>query len=116
MENNERNDDAENAVFVVEIPTKHHGREDVKEAKVKEIFKLEHYEVFEKVPDIGQEKIAARWVITEKEKHDGQKVQVKARLVAKGFQEKNKVQSDSPTAQKESFPLFLAMSALQLTD
>ena len=62
---------------------------------------LKHYEVFEKVPDIGQEKIAARWVITEKEKHDGQKVQVKARLVAKGFQEKNKVQSDSPTAHKE---------------
>ena len=37
---------------------------------------------------------------------------MKARLVAKGFQEKNKVQSDSPTAQKESFRLFLAMSAL----
>ena len=73
-------------MFVVKIHTKHHGREDVKEAKVKEISNLEHYEVFEKVLDIGQEKIAARWVITEKEKHDDQKVQVKARLVAKSIQ------------------------------
>ena len=80
---------------------------------MKEIKNLEHYDVFEKVEDkVGLNKIGARWVITEKEKHDGQKVLVKACLVARGFQEQEKVQSDSPTAQKDSLRLFLVMSAL----
>ena len=73
-------------VFVIEIPTKMHGRDDVKEAKEKEIKNLEHYAVFDKINDHGQERIGARWVVTEKEGHDGQKVKVKARLVARGFQ------------------------------
>ena len=45
------------------------------------------YDVFEEVLDEGQETIGSRWVMTEKEKHDGQKLQIKARLVARGFQE-----------------------------
>ena len=73
---------------------------------------MEYYGIFEKVEEKGQSKIGACWVITEKEKHDGQKVRVKARLVACGFQEKEKVQSDSPTAQKDSLRLFLSMSAV----
>ena len=43
------------------------------------------YNVFEKVEDNGQETIGSRWVVTENEKHDGQKLQTKARLVARGF-------------------------------
>ena len=50
-------------------------------------------------------------MITEKEKHDGQKTQYKARLVAKGFHEKVKPQADSPTAMRESFKLFCAVAA-----
>ena len=60
--------------------------------------------------------IGARWVITEKEGHDGQKVKVKARLVARGFQEKSNVQSDSPTVQKESLKIFLAMCSKLKTE
>merc|ERR1712243_256552 len=51
------------------------------------------------------------WIITEKQKHDGQKQDYKARLVAKGFQEIDQPQSDSPTAAKESFELLMALSA-----
>ena len=79
------NDEHPSTAYVVEIPTKHHGRIDVREAKAKEISNLEHYDVFEKIEDKGQETIGARWVITEKEVHDGQKSKVKARLVARGF-------------------------------
>ena len=36
---------------------------------------------------------------------------MKARLVARGFQELDKEQSDSPTAQRESIRLFLSAAA-----
>ena len=41
---------------------------------------------------------------------DGQK-SVKARLVARGFEENSEVRSDSPTANKESFRIFLAITS-----
>ena len=69
------------------------------------------YETFEEVADEGQNVIGSRWVITVKEKHDGQKQQCKARLVARGFQESLKPQSDSPTASKDSFKLLMAVAA-----
>ena len=69
------------------------------------------YETFEEVNDVGQNRIGSRWVITRKEKHDGQKNEYKARLVAKGFQENMKPQSDSPTALRESLKVFLAIAA-----
>ena len=72
---------------------------------------LKDYDTFEEVPDEGQQTIRSRWVITQKEKHDGQKQQCKARLVAKGFQESLKPQSDSPTASKESFKMLVAVAA-----
>ena len=43
--------------------------------------------MFEEVDDCSQDKIGSRWVVTQKEKSDGQKSQVKCRRVAKGFQE-----------------------------
>ena len=67
--------------------------------------------MFEEVLDEGQETIGSRWVVTEKEKHDGQKLQTKARLVARGFQETMKPQSDSPTVSKESFKILMAILA-----
>ena len=39
----------------------------------------------------------------EKKKHDKQKQQFKEKLGAQGFQERNKLQSESPTVAKESF-------------
>ena len=63
---------------------------------------LEDYEAFELVEDNGQETLGSNWVITKKEKHDGQKTEYKAWLVARGFQDAEKPQSDSPTVVKES--------------
>merc|ERR1712002_1035871 len=92
-------------------PVKEHGKPEIVQAKNKEIENLKTYETFEEVMDEGQETIGSRWIITEKQKHDGQKQDYKARLVAKGFQEIDQPQSDSPTAAKESFKLLMALSA-----
>ena len=69
------------------------------------------YGVFEEVEDNGQERISSRWVITKKEKADGQKTDYKGRLVARGFQEKSAPQSDSPTMLRESLKLFFSVAA-----
>merc|ERR1712002_800328 len=63
----------ESTVYVVEVPVKEHGKPEVKEAKEMEIKNLEKYETFEEVEDVGQERIGSRWIVTKKEKHDGQK-------------------------------------------
>ena len=78
----------ENSIYVVEVRVREHGKAEVIEAKEKEIENLKTYETFEEVDDEGQETIGSRWIVTEKEKHDGQKQNYKAILVAKGFQEK----------------------------
>ena len=95
IENNECYDDI--AVYAVEVPIKEHKKKEVIEAREKEIQNLFTYDVFEQVEDNGQERIRSRWVITKKEKADGQKTEFKGRLVARGFQEKESPQSNSPT-------------------
>ena len=55
------------------------------------------YGVFEEVLYEGQETIGLHWVLTKKEKADGQKINYKGRLVVRVFQEKEAPQSDSPT-------------------
>ena len=77
-------------MYTVEIPTKEQNTPEVKEAKHKEIENLMRYDVFEEVDDCGQEWIGSRWMITQKEKSDGQKSQIKGHLVAKEFQEEEK--------------------------
>ena len=103
--------DETSTTFVVELPVRFHSQPDVVEAKKKEHNTLLEYETFEEVEDSGQTRISSRWVVTKKEKHDGQKTNVKARLVARGFQESNKPQADSPTALRESLKMFLAVAA-----
>ena len=63
----------ENSIYVVEVPVREHGKAEVIEAKEKEIEISKMYETFEEVDDEGQETIGSRWIVTEKEKHDGQK-------------------------------------------
>ena len=62
-----------------------HGTPEVNEAKQMEVKNLMDYNVFEEVKDEGQETIGSRWIVTEKEKHDGQKHDYKARLDIKRF-------------------------------
>ena len=95
----------------MELPISEHWRPEVKVAKKAEVKNLQDYETFMEVKDKGQTKVGSRWVITEKEQHDGQKTKCKTRLVARGFQESVKRQSDSPTAAKESLKLLTALSA-----
>ena len=71
------------------------------------------YGVFEEVLDEGQNMIGSRWVITMKEKADGQKTNYKGRLVARGFQEKEAPQSDSPMMLQESMKMFFSVAANQ---
>ena len=66
----------------MELPVSEHGRPEVKEAKIAEVNNLLDYDVFEEVEDRGQETIGSRWVVTAKEKHDGQKQETRERLVA----------------------------------
>merc|ERR1712215_241590 len=101
------------SIFTVEVPVREHGKLEMIEAKNKEIENLKTYETFEEVEENGQETIGSKYIVTEKEKHDGQKQAYKARLVAKGFQEVDQPQSDSPTAAKESFKLLMALAANQ---
>ena len=67
--------------------------------------------MFEEVEDCGQERIGSRWVLTQKDKADGQKAQVKGRLVAKEFHEEESPQSDLPTLLRESLKLYFAVAA-----
>ena len=61
------------SIYTVELTVSEHGRPEVKEAKTAEVNNLLDYDVFEEVEYEGQETIGSRWVVTTKEKHDGQK-------------------------------------------
>ena len=64
--------------YTVELPVSEHWRPEVKVAKKAEVKNLQDYETFMEVKDKGQTKVGSRWVITEKEQHDGQKTKVRA--------------------------------------
>ena len=58
--------------------------------------------------DRGQEALSSRWILTDKSTEKEKKV--KARLVARGFEEKVKVQADSPTGSKETLHMLLTVA------
>ena len=76
------------ATYTVEIPVKEHNTPEIKEAKEKKIQNSKKNDIFGEIEDCGHYRIGSRWVISQKEKADGQKKVVKLRLVARGFQEK----------------------------
>ena len=83
--------------------------EEVHKAKLNELDNWKNFQVFEEVTDNGQSFITTRWVITEKVLDN--QIKVKARLVARGFEEEENIQSDSPTARKETLRILLAITA-----
>lgn len=98
-----------NETYVVNV---RHDEKKVRDAKLKEIESWKQYNVYDVVTDKGQPHISVRWVCTEKALPDGNN-QVKARLVARGFEEHNcDVQTDSPTAGKETLRIFLSVLAM----
>ena len=98
-------------VLVTEIPKKFHKSPEVIEAKEAEMSNFIRFEAFEEVEDEGQPRISSRWVVTNKEAHDGMKVRTKARLVVRGFQETEEHRSDSPTLSKESLKILMSIAA-----
>ena len=89
-------------VLSTEIKTSEQGTPEVMEAKNRELENYVKFQAFEEVEDEGQPRITTRWVVTQKEDHDGMKVKIKARLCMRGFQEEAEPQSDSPTIAKET--------------
>ena len=87
-------------------------RQDVVDAKEKEVVNLIENDVFEEVKDVGQSCISCKWVITSKVKNDAEIV--KARLVARGFKEKtNTARTDSPTCSRQSLRMsFVTASTM----
>ena len=84
-----------------------HTGEEWKDAKESELSSWKENSVYEKVRDVGQDRIQTRWVCTTKETANGK--MPKARLVARGFQDQQAslTRSDSPTCAKESLRLVL---------
>ena len=102
----EPDDFEEESIFFVEVKENNINRDKCQKAKQIEIENFQHFKAYEEIPDEGQSVLGTRFVMTEKP--DGS---VKARLVVKGFQEENPQQSDSPTASREIFKVFCAISA-----
>ena len=93
-------------MLFAEVTETEENREVIAEAKASEITNFEKYNAFEEVPYEGQKTLGTRYVVTQKE--DGS---LKARFVIKGFQESKFLQSDSPTASRESLKLYLSIIA-----
>ena len=68
-------------VYIVMVPKVDHGKQEVIEAKGKELGIWKSMDVYEEVPDVGQDRIQTCWLISEKEEG------YKARLVVRGDQE-----------------------------
>ena len=98
-------------VLVTEVPKKYHNSPEVITAKEAEMANFIRFEAFEEVEDVGQPRISSRWVVTEKQEHDGMKVKIKSRLVVRGFQEAEHPRSDSPTLSKESLKMMMSIAA-----
>ena len=81
-----------------------------KEAKENELINFDKYQVYEEVEENDKEVLGTRFVLTEKP--DGT---IKARFVVKGFQEEI-IQSDSPTASRETLKVFCTITANEKWD
>lgn len=73
---------SELCAYTVQLPLSEHWRPEVKVTKKAEIRNLLDCETFQEVKDKGQTTVGSRWVLTEKEAHNGHKQKCKARLVA----------------------------------
>ena len=100
-------------VFHTNVLTKAEAkkRTGLKDAMDKEIKKFESFGAFKRVTDEGQPAIKTRWVYSENDDSKGETL--KARLCMRGDTEDNKesIRADSPTANKDSLKLGLAIAA-----
>ena len=92
-------------VYITQIPRNKQNTEECIIAKQTELKKLVSFDVFEEVPNTGQNCISTRWVLWPKGD------EIRARLVARGFEEGLTENIDSPTVGKTAVRVFLALSA-----
>ena len=94
-------------VLAVMVPKEQRNSPECMEAKLEELNKLIAFDTYQIVNDEGQERITTTWVLTEKG------TEKRARLTARGFQEDGEFPTDSPTVQKHSMRLLLAIAATE---
>ena len=87
-------------VNVVMVPKSRHSEIECLQAKQTEIQKLQEFQTYEEIKDVGQFKISTTWVLSEKGE------EIRARLVARGYEEMTAIQSDSPTVNKWNAYIF----------
>ena len=93
--------------LAVMLPKEKRDSPEALTAKMEELSKLQAFNTYKVVDDIGQEKITTTWVLTEKGND------IRARLTARGFQEEGDFPTDSPTVQKHSIKILLAVAATE---
>ena len=94
----------EDEVCIVVIPKERHEEEKCVAAKWVELNKLKEFDVYEEVPDEDQFRISTTWVLWNKGK------EVRARLVARGYEDMHDYPRDSPTINKASMKIILAIT------
>ena len=94
-------------ILAVMVPKEQRDSPECMAAKLEELNKLAAFDTYTIVDDEGQERITTTWVLTEKG------TEKRARLTARGFQEETTFPTDSPTVQKHSMKLMLAISATE---
>ena len=92
-------------VNMVMVPKHKAGDPECVQAKEEELEKLRSFNTYTEVEDLGQPRISTRWVLWYKGDT------VRARLVARGFEEDVAVPRDSPTVNKSTLRIFLAITA-----
>ena len=95
---------------MVLVPRERHKEFQVREAKRKELGKLNEWNAVEAIDDVGQFRISCTWVVWMKPQDEGDP-ECRARLVARGYEEEHEVPSDSPTVDKASIRLILMICA-----
>lgn len=94
------------SVYIVSLPRSRHNDLDCMKAKEEELKKLQDFQVYDEVENLGQTCISTRWILWEK----GENKDVRARLVARGFEEDLDVPIDSPTVNRCTMRMMLAVS------
>ena len=97
-------------VLAVMVPKEQRDSPECMAAKIEELNKLIAFDTYKLVKDEGQERITTTWVLTEKG------TEKRARITARGFQEDTTFPTDSPTVQKHSMRLLLAIAATEQWD
>ena len=83
--------------------------ENIVQAKQTELSDWKDHQVYDEVPNVGQQTISVRWVISPSTENG--KISAKARLCARGFEEDNIMRTDSPTCSREGVRSVLSIIA-----